>query len=77
MKYLILLILVYVAVSFVRRAVRGGHKQEQEKGARPPESMVKCSYCGVNQPISESLLVDGRYYCCENHQREAGVRRAR
>lgn len=73
MKYLILLIFVYVVVSLVRRAARSGRKQE--KGARPPESMVTCSFCGVNQPISESLLIDGRYYCCENHQREAGVKR--
>lgn len=75
MKYLILLVLIYLVVSLVRRAARGGRRQE--KVVRPPESMVKCSFCGVNQPISESFLADGRYYCCENHRREAGVRRDR
>ncbi len=35
------------------------------------EQMVECSYCGVNQPVSESILANGRYYCCAAHLREA------
>jgi len=33
------------------------------------ERMVQCAYCGVNQPVSESLLDQGRYYCCATHLR--------
>jgi hypothetical protein len=37
---------------------------------RPPteeleaERMVQCAHCGVNQPVSESILANDRYYCC-------------
>ncbi|TMQ77975.1 hypothetical protein ACCUM_2426 [Candidatus Accumulibacter phosphatis] len=33
--------------------------------------MVQCAHCGVNQPVSESVLANGRYYCCAAHLREA------
>jgi uncharacterized protein len=44
---------------------------------RPPteeleaERMVQCAHCGVNQPVSESILANDRYYCCAAHLREA------
>lgn len=38
---------------------------------RPPEQMVRCVHCGVNQPISESIFSDGRYYCSAAHLRDA------
>ena len=41
---------------------------------RAPEKMVKCVRCGVNQPISESVVVDGRYYCCLDHAHDAEER---
>ncbi len=42
------------------------------QGDREVERMVQCAHCGVNQPISESLLANGRYYCCAAHLRESG-----
>ncbi|KFB65882.1 MAG: hypothetical protein CAPSK01_004721 [Candidatus Accumulibacter vicinus] len=47
------------------------------RGTRRPveqletERMVPCAHCGVNQPVSESILANGRYYCCAAHLREA------
>ena len=41
---------------------------------RPPELMVACARCGVNQPRSEcvkSAVVPGRYFCSDAHRREA------
>ncbi|HQO28706.1 MAG TPA: PP0621 family protein [Accumulibacter sp.] len=38
---------------------------------RPAEQMVRCVHCGVNQPISESILADGRYYCSVAHLHDA------
>jgi len=38
---------------------------------REAERMVKCAYCGVNQPVSESILAGGNYYCCAAHRRNA------
>jgi hypothetical protein len=33
--------------------------------------MVACALCGVNQPVSESILANDRYYCSAAHLREA------
>jgi uncharacterized protein len=35
------------------------------------ERMVQCAHCGVNQPVSESILANDRYYCCAAHLRQA------
>lgn len=53
-------------------------KPESSRTTHPPpihpraERMVRCAYCGINQPLSESLLADdGQYYCNQTHQRAA------
>jgi len=33
------------------------------------EAMIQCDYCRVHLPVSESLLVGGKYFCCEEHRR--------
>lgn len=38
---------------------------------REVERMVECAHCGVNQPVSESILANHRYYCCAAHFRQA------
>ena len=39
--------------------------------ARPEETMVCCAHCGVHLPASDSIVAQGRFYCCEAH-RQAG-----
>ncbi len=41
---------------------------------RPTEQMVQCVHCGVNQPIGESILSEGRYYCSADHLRDAHIK---
>jgi uncharacterized protein len=31
--------------------------------------MVSCAHCGIHLPKNESLLADGKYYCCAAHSR--------
>jgi uncharacterized protein len=69
-KYLLLLVLALFACWAWR-----GFRKPGRTGAprdRAAERMVQCAHCGVNQPVSESLLADGRYYCCAAHLRESG-----
>ncbi len=70
MKYLMLIALFFIVVWALRKAQmpRSG---AQSPVSREPERMVKCAYCGVNQPVSESILTQGRYFCCAEHRREA------
>jgi uncharacterized protein len=40
---------------------------------RGPEAqdMVRCRVCGVHLPKSESVMVNGNHYCCEEHSRQS------
>lgn len=70
-KYL-LLIALGVVVWWLWRKSRAPRSGAQRPPAqRATERMVKCSHCGVNQPVSESILAAGRYYCCAAHRRAA------
>ncbi|MBS1231060.1 MAG: hypothetical protein H6R17_4337 [Proteobacteria bacterium] len=74
MKFL-LLVALFLAVFWLLRKARAARSAERSpRPARAPERMVKCAYCGVNQPVSESILTHGRYYCCSAHRLEAESR---
>ena len=68
-KYLLLIGLAFFVWWLWRkaRASRAGSGQRP----RAIERMVQCAHCGVNQPITESILADGRYFCCAAHLRES------
>ena len=75
MKYLLLIALFFVVLWALRRAQgarSAGH--QPPPAARAPEQMVKCALCGVNQPVSESILTHGHYYCCNAHRLEGETR---
>ncbi|WP_374683204.1 PP0621 family protein [Accumulibacter sp.] len=73
-KYLLLIGLVWVLWWFWRksRTSARGSAANHTTVQREAERMVQCTRCGVNQPVSESILADGRYYCCAAH-RDAGA----
>ena len=70
-KTLLLLALVFLVAVILRTAQAPRVRRDRPRAERAPEAMVKCAYCGVNQPVSESLLTQGRYYCCAAHRRAA------
>ena len=70
MKYLLLIGLVVFVLWLLRRS--SARRPGRAPGERPPEKMVVCAWCGVNHPLGESLIVDGRHYCCAEHRRLAG-----
>jgi uncharacterized protein len=74
MKFLLLIVLAVAAVLVWRRLHGSPRPVRQQPAARPAERMVKCAHCGVNQPLSESVLTQGRYYCCDAHRHEAESR---
>jgi hypothetical protein len=70
-KYLFWFALVIIAVWIWRKSKASGSGEPRPPSEREAEGMVKCSYCGVNQPVSESILAAGRYYCCAAHRHAA------
>jgi len=74
MRNLFLIVLFFVVLWMLRRALRSRTGKQRSGTVPAPEMMVKCAHCGVNQPISESILTKGRYYCCNAHRLEADSR---
>ena len=72
MKYLLLLAL-FLFVVWKWRQRRSSRRPMSPPAARAPERMVKCEYCGVNQPFSESVVVNGHYFCSPDHRKASGV----
>ena len=73
MKFLLLMALFFVVWWLLRKA-SASRAAGRQPPARAPERMVKCAHCGVNQPVSESILTHGHYYCCNAHRLEAESR---
>lgn len=70
-KVLLLLGLAFV-IWWMWRKLRTPAAPDPEARPVPPiESMVACAHCGVNQPASECIESDGRFYCSEAHRRLA------
>ncbi|MCM8594171.1 PP0621 family protein [Accumulibacter sp.] len=70
-KYLVLIGLVlFFWWTWQRSRANGqqGHRRPPDAG---PERMVPCARCGVNLPLSESIMADDRYYCCRAHLHES------
>jgi uncharacterized protein len=68
-KYLLLIGLVWAVWWFWRKSRMSsrGSAASHTTVQRDAERMVQCARCGVNQPVSESILVKGRYYCSAAH----------
>jgi len=71
---LLLIALFFVVLWALRKAQSSRPEVPTPPASRVPEQMVKCAHCGVNQPISESILTQGHFYCCEDHRHEAESR---
>lgn len=72
-KYLLLIAGVIVVYWLVRSSLRRREQARQDK-PKSTEDMVRCVQCGVHLPRGESLMLRGKFYCCEAHRRrdEAG-----
>lgn len=67
LKYLVLI--AVVAIVWWNWRKRARPRAAMPRQETPPEPMVACAYCGLYQPVGESLAVGDRYYCCEAHRR--------
>ena len=56
---------------------RGGPFGTRSAEARSlAEPVVRCAFCGVHAPKSESLSAEGQYFCCAEHARRHAARAA-
>ena len=64
-RIILLAVLIWLVFALFRK-----HRRAAGESGHAPQTtqdMVRCEVCGIHQPKSESLLKNGRYYCCEVH----------
>lgn len=59
---------VYLLLNHYRSRESGDRASRQVEGHDHAEDMVRCNYCGVHLPKSESVIADGKYYCSDAHR---------
>jgi uncharacterized protein len=70
MRFIILLLLVFVVVWLIRRALRGPARTGDVQQNKPVDGeLVRCAHCAILLPRSEARLAEGVVYCSEEHAR--------
>lgn len=64
----LLVLAAVIAVAYLLLKSHRGRAAGKEVSGRA-EDMVRCRYCGVHVPRSESLISDGVPFCCDAHRR--------
>ncbi|MGZ8251839.1 MAG: PP0621 family protein [Methylophilaceae bacterium] len=74
-KILLLALAIWLIITVLKRYGRSVDPARKAKTAADAaetksESMVQCANCGVHLPKSDSLLIEGQYFCCEAHSKQ-------
>jgi uncharacterized protein len=70
-RLLILGIILFFVVYYVRRKWRSGEQNRQTSHPEKNEKMVKCAHCGVHVPVSEAIPFNDEFYCSDAHKPHA------
>jgi len=71
-KILLLALAIWLIITVLKRYGRSVEPPQKPESAagNAAESMVQCAHCGVHLPKSDSLLIEGQYFCCEAHSKQ-------
>jgi uncharacterized protein len=67
-KYLLLIAVLGFVIWYF---FRPGRTKEPANPQETPEveNIVVCAHCRLRVPESDSILFEGRHFCCEEHRR--------
>lgn len=67
---MIKLLIIIVVIAFVYWLLKSyGRSMTKPRRSAGGEDMVRCAQCGVHLPKSESLTVQGNFFCSDAHRR--------
>ena len=77
MKYLLVLIVVYVAIYIWRKNRRDELRAQPPPPRTPPavgapQAMVRCAHCGLHLPLADAVQGPDGVYCSAAHKQAAG-----
>ena len=64
---ILIIIAIFAIIYWVLRSY--GRSLAKRPAASTEEDMVRCVQCGVHLPKSESLTVQGNFFCSDAHRR--------
>ena len=68
MRYLLLIIAIWVGFAILRHFLRTPVKQAPKGTSTPVQEMVRCSHCGVHFPRSEAIIQGNDFFCSAEHR---------
>lgn len=77
MRFLLLLIIAFIALLLINRALGNARKAMQQKeneqnlNNTKAVSIVQCAYCGIHIPESEAVHYQNKNWCCLEHAKIA------
>lgn len=66
-KWIFLIVFVFLVWGLLKQ-FRSKQEPSHDTPAATVEDMVRCTYCGVHHPQSESISENGHNFCCVEHQ---------
>lgn len=67
MRYLLLIVAIWVAFYIIRHFARQKSLQGSSKTETRTQEMVRCEYCGVHVPRQEAIRDGDQFYCSNEH----------
>jgi uncharacterized protein len=69
MKYLVLLLIVFAGIWWIRQQRQTNHTHSQKsRSASHAVTMVPCTHCGTHVPETDTLRGKQGLYCSESHR---------
>ena len=68
MKFILLLLAVFVLLWMLRGSLRRGRPPRPPQGPPQAQDMLQCAQCGLHLPRDESLPGKGGVFCGEAHR---------
>jgi len=72
MKWLLLLVVVFVGAGWWRQKKRVGTPPATSRTGSTAERMVHCQHCGLHLPQTDAIAAKGVFYCSPEHLQRQG-----
>ena len=65
LRIAIVLFRLWLILGFIKRSL--ARRRSDSPTPPPPADMLRCDYCGMFMPRSDSITASGKIYCSDKH----------
>ena len=66
-KLILFLIIILIIYWMILRGNRHSKRNKIDAQSDPVENMVRCAYCDIHHPKSETIHHYDKFFCCPEH----------